>query len=130
MQMDKIIIYGAISYNSEYDEWINLVIYENGTPVSCNTFKTRKECIYDLKEGSKIKMNNRLNKWFEEYGIPVANYEIIFVEKTDTRFIKAKELNEKRKTTKNILFVDTKEVLDKIIFCYYYIKTKLIDKIL
>ena len=114
-------VYGAMCHREDLGEWINLVLTEQGRPVSCNSFDNEADCRFDMVEGSKIKLNQRYADYSEKYGIPLIKYDIIILDKNDPLFEHVRKLNDKHEARQaNLMF----RMLDKIKFQYIILKSK------
>lgn len=90
-------IYAAICHREDLGEWIDLVIGEDGECVSCNSFDNEADCLWDMVEGTKIKLNDRYADRAEKCGVSLSyfNYEVVVLDKSDPLFLKTRELNDK-----------------------------------
>ena len=107
-------VYAAISYNEEYSQWINLVLAENGHLVMCLIYDSEEQCLYEMVEISKV----RLNRFCGDHGRTDNPYNLIVVDKTDARFVESRRLNAELDYRKSRIML---RVIDK----FYRIRSKL-----
>lgn len=116
-------VYAAVSFNEESNEWVNLVLTENGYMVMCLIYAADEEakCRYEMVEVSKSRLNQRNQDNATKYKIPLGSFDINVVDKKDQRFVDARALHEKKEARQSSLFYRT---IDKTIIKLHMIRGK------